>query len=874
MKKRVWKGKRLFSLLLAFVMLASIMPLELLVGAIGTPADSAENADVSVVMSAEPEKVDLSGSSTVTLDIALNKELIESAVVEISLTAEELAMMQAPFWGTEDSRASETDVEPEEEPGVTYVWEDSEDGSGTLTITTSMAQWSENFVVQGPTAVEENAESVDSVTFEVDGNDIQVPEDSIKLIEKDSGNSENDAGNVSNNSGGDDNIINDQEKSQEPEIETAVTQAAGTAVVLSASVQENESGGDYVGETEKDNAGNPSGNNGNADSIDDGADINNSTSGIPNTGDEGQPDENNTPAGELGDEGGDNTTGDGTTGDETDPTSDGDTSDTGDTKPGDGAAGGSQTGGNTEQEINLSDLVIERQGVTVTFTDQEEAATLDFSKENVPESITVTEDRTVSDFNFTFNVALGWHPNYEGASTAFRLDLTLPDGMSFPAGEISVENGNISIGDTQVLNVNLPNGAEITEGITYEAEANTLSIPVTQSVVPPSEGEETVTRWSYPITVADAALTLAPSFTEGKIELKLYNTTDSEQGSDPAASAEIPVNLGETGPAEPGTPTNKKYEQQIIWVDNKDEYSFRPETTGFPETQLYFTINDGERTPLNTSTMGQVGLDKMPEPNVAPGGTGVYNLSYTLPKTIKVTDGNGTVTNTTTIDWDFGDPPEVNGYQATNIGTEAEAEENNVQNIGWYYVLEDEFTMTVDVRWGTLGSADGISDAILQALALYQFEGSSDDGTELGTLYSTLYGLANGQVKGVETQIEIAEGEDPKNPTRGTWTVSGMPRYKLDGTLISYRAYPEVGNIDHDENFNMILKLKSLEEGDYFKITFDNSRVPNHNSDTDAIYSGGELILTLAGTTEYTATKVWLDTDSSERPDVTYQLYR
>lgn len=70
-KKRVWKGKRLFSLLLAFVMLASIMPLELLVGAIGTPADSAENADVSVVMSAEPEKVGLSGSSTVTLAVTL-----------------------------------------------------------------------------------------------------------------------------------------------------------------------------------------------------------------------------------------------------------------------------------------------------------------------------------------------------------------------------------------------------------------------------------------------------------------------------------------------------------------------------------------------------------------------------------------------------------------------------------------------------------------------------------------------------------------------------------------------------------------------------------------------------------------------------------
>lgn len=882
MKKRVWKGKRLFSLLLAFVMLASIMPLELLVGAI-SPRE--EPADISVVMSADPEKVGLSGSSTVTLDIALNKELIESAVVEISLTAEELAMMQAPFWGTEDSQASETDVEPEEEPGVTYVWEgNSADEGGTLTITTSMAHWSESFVVQGPAAVEENAESVDSVTFEVDGNDIQVPEDSIKLIEKDSGNSENDAGNVSNNSGGDDNIINDQEKSQEPEIETAVTQAAGTAVVLSASVRENESGGDYVGETEKDNAGNPSGNNGNADSIDDGADINNSTSGTPNTGDEGQPDENNTPAGELGDEGGDNTTGDGTTGDETDPTSDGDT---GDTKPGDGAAGGSQTGGNTEQEINLSDLDIVTQGVTVTFTNQEEAATLDFSKENVPESITVTEDRTVSDFDFTFNVALGWHPSYEEVSTSFRLDLTLPDGMSFPAGEISVENGNISIGDTQVLNVVLPKGAKITEDVTYKAEANTLSIPIIQRVVSPTEGVETVTRWSYPVTVTGAALTLAPSFTEGKINLELYDTTDSEQGSKLPVSKEIPVNLGETGPVEPGTPTNKKYEQQIIWVDNKDEYSFRPETTGFPEAQLYFTIDGGERTPLNTSTMGQVGLDKMPEPNVAPGGTGVYNLSYTLPETITVTAGDGIVTSVKEITWDFGEPPEVSGYQATNIGTEAEAEENNVQNIGWYYVLEDEFTLEATLRRGALIETEGITDAILKAFNLYSRSGSETFWRQGSTLFD---------LKGSgAAQIEIPEGEDPQNPSNGTLIITGLPRYELNSQRIDYTVNmgvgfkPGTGGVIELEGVGRIvivddewrLYLNSMQgegqdtNGDYFEFTFDNSSVPSHNTDTDAIYSGGELILTLAGTTEYTATKVWLDEgENAKRPDVTYQLYR
>lgn len=97
MKKRVWKGKRLFSLLLAFVMLASIMPLELLVGAIGTPADSAENADVSVVMSAEPEKVGLSGSSTVTLAVTL-ADKIDCATIHIKLDEDEISAIQNPFW--------------------------------------------------------------------------------------------------------------------------------------------------------------------------------------------------------------------------------------------------------------------------------------------------------------------------------------------------------------------------------------------------------------------------------------------------------------------------------------------------------------------------------------------------------------------------------------------------------------------------------------------------------------------------------------------------------------------------------------------------------------------------------------------------------
>ena len=95
MKKRVWKGKRLFSLLLAFVMLASIMPLELLVGAI-SPRE--EPADISVVMSAEPEKVALNGTSTVTLAVTL-ADKIDCATIHIKLDEDEINAIQKPFWG-------------------------------------------------------------------------------------------------------------------------------------------------------------------------------------------------------------------------------------------------------------------------------------------------------------------------------------------------------------------------------------------------------------------------------------------------------------------------------------------------------------------------------------------------------------------------------------------------------------------------------------------------------------------------------------------------------------------------------------------------------------------------------------------------------
>lgn len=51
---------------------------------------------------------------------------------------------------------------------------------------------------------------------------------------------------------------------------------------------------------------------------------------------------------------------------------------------------------------------------------------------------------------------------------------------------------------------------------------------------------------------------------------------------------------------------------------------------------------------------------------------------------------------------------------------------------------------------------------------------------------------------------------------------------------------------------------------DYLAITYDNSNVPNFGSIEDALYSGGTLKLTLTGSTEYEAYKVWMDSGDEE----------
>ena len=185
--------------------------------------------------------------------------------------------------------------------------------------------------------------------------------------------------------------------------------------------------------------------------------------------------------------------------------------------------------------------------------------------------------------------------------------------------------------------------------------------------------------------------------------------------------------------------------------------------------------------------------------------------------------------------------------------------ENNPNR--WYYVEQTEFSFEIDVRWGTLGAAEGLRDAILKKFYFTaQFPDGQGSNAEVTSTLKAIEALLN---------VDTTASPDPNNPNRGTITINSLPKYYYDGTTVSY--WLETGKQDEDPDR---LELGALGE-DYFAIRFDNTDTAIVGNETDAVYSGGKLILTLTGTKNYSATKVWLDeADSGNRPTVKFHLWR
>ena len=208
-------------------------------------------------------------------------------------------------------------------------------------------------------------------------------------------------------------------------------------------------------------------------------------------------------------------------------------------------------------------------------------------------------------------------------------------------------------------------------------------------------------------------------------------------------------------------------------------------------------------------------------------------------------------------------PQENDGYYLRPV-TQKEIDGDTIDSVsqpGWYYVLKRDLTFNMVLRVGTIASTVESREALLnKVLDNFRFTAFWNVGNEYKDNVSTLRAMGK--------YVQITEDND-------NLTVAGVWKYNLDGSLITYK----VDQLPESEGGTTPgrLPLENMGE-DYLAITYDNSNVPNFGSIEDALYSGGTLNLTLTGSTEYEAYKVWMDSGTEEaikaRPGGTFQLWR
>ena len=349
----------------------------------------------------------------------------------------------------------------------------------------------------------------------------------------------------------------------------------------------------------------------------------------------------------------------------------------------------------------------------------------------------------------------------------------------------------------------------------------------------------------------------------------------------------------------------------IHWWDNDNEGNPRPAVDKYEKPLLvlkdengnqYMSDNDDEQARALLKSLNYP--DGWPDVVVAPDQGNTWKVTTSPESLNKIVyevdedgepiegeDGNPVPTGET-VTWSLSQdiPPEVEGYTAIY----AKLEESlgglfgSFADVGddWHYVKSTDYTFTIDLRSGSLENLSGITDAILQQ---FELEASFTAGGEQKTPHVSLAelegepGYATVQFQVKDDGDEEWENIDLDNPDamkevhdelRLSLT---MPKYTIEGQPITYK----VAEADENKNNRLEYQIPDFEgtddKDDYFAIKYDNTNATNHGSATDGAYSGGSVILTLTGTTEYEATKVWQDKDRDEntaRPKVTLELWR
>ena len=298
--------------------------------------------------------------------------------------------------------------------------------------------------------------------------------------------------------------------------------------------------------------------------------------------------------------------------------------------------------------------------------------------------------------------------------------------------------------------------------------------------------------------------------------------------------------------------------QVVTWVDNNDEAGLRP-AYGWGEGQFHPEVTFSVKTQggqvvksgvLNDQTLKELGLEQWP----AITGTSEY-FSISLPETLQGPVDSYGNQQQYTVTWSF-KAPEVDGYRLEETDS------------GWTYTRVEDFTFTLAMRRG--GAFEELTrEKAEKLLGQFSLQGQTNRTQEDSVpLESQAF---------AELEWTMAAGSNDSYMI----TIPNLPCYNEKGDPLTYWVAETdqdgegAGEVTFEELESDTSLLPEGEEGDSFAISYDNAGVDDAGSSVTQTYSGGQLALTLTGTTDYQATKIWLDNgDASGRPQAEFALWR
>ena len=369
-------------------------------------------------------------------------------------------------------------------------------------------------------------------------------------------------------------------------------------------------------------------------------------------------------------------------------------------------------------------------------------------------------------------------------------------------------------------------------------------------------------NWTRTVTVlidTDKITSLDALPTDLTSSVSVYDATAGEPGGKPIAQGTAEkINLQEFVGSEIRAGENITLpDQNVYWRDNNDIES-RPDPTTYAQNAvLQFYI--GEGTPgeedwitLTTETMGRLGLTEETPPKVTTSSAkenASWQLTAQVPGEIQYGGGEEGVLEAK-VQWRIL-PPEANNVPKLPDYYLHQPDNDE----GWYYLKKQEVTFNIDFRDAVYDekiTAEEVKQLIEKHFVLYTQPGADPDT----------------EVKWNEIDWEV-EGSN------GNFTLKleNAVYYTINNEVVHYYllANSEMGGtipINEDWPGN--------DQGDSYRIEYDNHDNPNVGTVTDKVYSGGTLVLTREGTVEYNATKIWITPENRKenRPDGYFELYR